>query len=62
MSYGDKLDNRESNLECLCIKCHSEVDDTHRRNFSSLAKQGLIQEFLLKYGCKRFKGKSGELF
>lgn len=59
---GKKEDNRESNLECLCIKWHSEVDDTHRRNFSTLAQQGLIQEFLLKYGCGRFKGKSGELF
>lgn len=49
MSYGDKLDNRESNLECLCIKCHSEVDDTYRRNFNTLTQQGLIQEFLLKY-------------
>lgn len=62
MSYGGKLDNRESNLECLCIKCHSEVDYTHRRNFNTLAQQGLIQEFLLKYGCERFKGKSGKLF
>lgn len=62
MSYGDKLDNRESNLERLCIKCHSEVDDTHRRNFNTLVQQGLIQEFLLKYGCERLKGKSGELF
>ena len=59
---GDKTDNSESNLECLCIKCHSEVDDTHRRNFNTLAQQGLIQEFLLKYGTERFKGKSGELF
>lgn len=62
MSYGDKLDSRESSLEYLCIKCHSEVDDTHRRNFNTLAQQGLIQEFLLKYGCERLKGKSGELF
>lgn len=59
---GDKTDNRESNLECLCIKCHSDVDDTHRRNFNTLAQQGLIKEFLLKYGCERFKGKDGELF
>lgn len=59
---GKKEDNRESNLECLCIKCHSEVDDTHRKNFNTLAQQGLIQEFLQKYGCERFKGKNGELF
>lgn len=59
---GDKLDNRESNLECLCIKCHSEVDAVHRRNFCTLAQQGLIQEFLRQYGTDRFKGKSGGLF
>lgn len=60
--FWQSTKNRESNLECLCIKCHSEVDDTHRRNFNTLAQQGLIQEFLLKYGTERFKGKSGELF
>lgn len=59
---GDKTDNRDSNLECLCIKCHSEVDDTHRRNFNTLAYQELIKEFLYQYGTERFKGKSGELF
>lgn len=59
---GDKLDNRESNLECLCIKCHSEVDDTHRRKFSTLANQELIKEFLRMHGVDRFKGKDGELF
>ena len=41
---------------------YSEVDDTHRKNFNTLAQQSLIQEFLQKYGCERFKGKSGELF
>ena len=59
---GDKTDNRDSYLECLCIKCHSEVDDTHRRNFNTLAYQGLIKEFLYQYGTERLKGKSGELF
>lgn len=58
---GDKTDNRESNLECLCIKCHSEVDDAHKRNFNTKAQQGLIQEFLSNYGTDRFKGSS-ELF
>lgn len=26
---GDKLNNSESNLECLCILCHSQVDKNH---------------------------------
>lgn len=29
----DKLDNTRSNFQCLCIKCHSEVDDYHRTKF-----------------------------
>ncbi|MAM28690.1 MAG: hypothetical protein CMC13_06670 [Flavobacteriaceae bacterium] len=31
---GDKLNNNFSNLKCLCIKCHSQVDDNHQKNFS----------------------------
>lgn len=44
-----KTDNREDNLECLCIKCHSEVDDFHRANFSSAAKMIVIDEYMRKY-------------
>ena len=49
---GVKTDNRESNLECLCIKCHSEVDDVHRRNFSSEAQKIVIDEYMRKYHDK----------
>lgn len=49
---GIKTDNRESNLECLCVKCHSEVDDTHRRNFSSNAQKLIINEYMRKYHNK----------
>lgn len=59
---GNKADNREANLECLCIKCHSEVDETHRRNFSTLANQALIKEFLYNYGVERFKGRDKSMF
>lgn len=59
---GDKTDNRDSSLECLCIKCHSEVDDTHRRNFNTLAYQGLIKEFLYQYGTERFKERVENFF
>lgn len=52
---GDKTNNDESNLECLCIKCHSEIDTTHHNNFSTPAQQYLIREFMQKYGDKRFK-------
>ena len=46
---GIKTDNRDSNLECLCIKCHSEVDNTHIHNFSSAASKVLIEEYMSKY-------------
>lgn len=30
-----KTDNREENLQCLCIECHSNEDKLHRRNFKT---------------------------
>lgn len=29
-----KTDNKRTNLKCLCVECHANVDDIHRRNFS----------------------------
>ena len=55
---GDKANNRRSNLQCLCIKCHSEVDPTHVRNFSSRPKQTLIKLFMQNYAEKRFVNNS----
>lgn len=46
---GDKTDNRLSNLECLCIECHSKVNDVHRYNFSRGGNKVLLSEFILKY-------------
>lgn len=54
---GDKTNNSDSNLECLCIKCHSEVDPTHVRNFSTRPQQMLIKLFLQNYGNKRNPNK-----
>ena len=48
-----KTDNRESNLQCLCIKCHSEVDPIHIHNFSTPNKRLLIKLFMEKYGHLR---------
>lgn len=50
---GDKTNNSDSNLECLCIKCHSEVDPTHVRNFSTRQQQMLIRFFMDNYASKR---------
>ena len=40
-----KTNNKRNNLQCLCVKCHSEVDDFHKAKFSF---EGLSQldEFL----------------
>lgn len=54
---GKKTDNNEKNLECLCIQCHSEVDDTHRRNFSRGSNRIMLQEFIAKYRKRNNKGK-----
>ena len=54
---GDKLNNRTSNLQCLCIKCHSEIDLAHIRHFSSRSKQRTIEQFLNIYGNNRYINK-----
>lgn len=41
----DKTNNKESNLKCLCIRCHSRVDATHRKNFSKGGLKELLDEF-----------------
>ena len=37
---GIKTDNRRDNLQCLCVKCHSNVDEHHLEKFQV---EGLIQ-------------------
>lgn len=46
---GNKTNNNDSNLECLCIECHSQVDDTHRANFSRGANAYMLFSFQNKY-------------
>jgi DNA-directed RNA polymerase subunit RPC12/RpoP len=47
---GSKVNNRVSNLECLCILCHSMSDATHRKNFEKRKMQPDVKTFLTKYG------------
>lgn len=58
---GDKANNRRSNLQCLCIKCHSEVDPTHVHNFSTRSKQILIKLFMQSYADRRFAESPAEV-
>jgi len=45
MVASKKTNNHRSNLKCLCIECHSQVDGLHKRNFSTVEQQRLIREF-----------------
>lgn len=47
---GNKLENQKSNLECLCVECHSNVDDHHRKMFQTYNLH-LLEEF------KQFKNQ-----
>lgn len=40
-----KTDNSFGNLKCLCIKCHSEVDDKHQANYSSGYSKSKLSQF-----------------
>lgn len=46
---GNKLNNRESNLKCLCIRCHSRVDENHRQNLTSGANRYGYEDFINAY-------------
>lgn len=41
----DKRNNRRSNLQALCIHCHSQVDGLHIRNFSTQEQQLELAKF-----------------
>lgn len=58
---GNKTDNREGNLECLCIRCHADVDDAHRHNFSLGANRVLVEEYMRKYHGKKPKNIFADL-
>jgi hypothetical protein len=49
-----KLNNRKDNLKCLCVKCHSEVDEYHKQQFSSIENKILLAEF------EEYKFKTGK--
>ncbi len=46
---GDKTNNSPNNLRCLCILCHSKVDDRHIKNFSKGAISKQIEFFKKEY-------------
>ena len=51
---GDKTNNDESNLKCLCLYCHAHVDDHHYRKLTRGANRINYCTFVLRYhdeGC-----------
>lgn len=46
---GVKTDNREENLQCLCIRCHANVDEAHRENFSWGQRKQMLEQFNEEY-------------
>lgn len=51
---GDKTNNDESNLKCLCLYCHAHVDDHHYRRLTRGANKINYYTFVLRYhdeGC-----------
>lgn len=47
---GNKTNNNPNNLKCLCIACHADVDERHRKNFASKAMQIQLESFREEYG------------
>lgn len=45
----NKLNNSESNLKCLCLRCHSLVDEGHKRNLTTGANKIVFEDFERKY-------------
>ena len=39
----------EENLQCLCILCHSEKDDLHRKNYATETRKRRVNDFVSKF-------------
>lgn len=51
---GDKTNNDERNLKCLCLYCHAHVDDHHYKRLTRGANKINYYTFVLRYydeGC-----------
>lgn len=46
---GDKTNNKDRNLQCLCILCHANVDSHHHQNFQRKANQVQLEKFIELY-------------
>jgi hypothetical protein len=46
---GDKTNNNQSNLECLCVLCHSYKDHSHKENFDKTRMKRELYSFVKQY-------------
>ncbi len=46
---GEKLNNKEGNLQCLCLFCHAHVDDNHLKRLTTGANKYIYEDFVHKY-------------
>lgn len=46
---GNKADNQRENLECLCLRCHANVDKNHQERLTTGANKILYDDFCEKY-------------
>lgn len=45
----NKLNNNESNFMCLCYRCHSQVDEYHKKNLTTGANKYIWEAFEKAY-------------
>ena len=46
---GDKKNNAESNLKCLCLDCHAHVNEHHTKRLTTGANKIIYDDFMEKY-------------
>lgn len=46
---GNKTNNKEDNLQCVCILCHSNMNAKHKANFSKGDRRRSLDYFKQKY-------------
>lgn len=46
---GNKLNNHNENLQCLCLACHAGVDEHHKKRLTTGANRYLYEDFMKKY-------------
>lgn len=46
---GDKTNNQEENLKCLCLFCHAHIDEHHKQRLTTGANGIIYEKFKRKY-------------